>query len=150
MSTNQPLSNLSALPVLEAVLGAPPSIVGARQDQSTDEHAEAWKVLEARIAGWAPPSGDQDIRSDEDGYLLPSERAVAVALQIAARLRESGVRGPDWLVQDGDGGIDFEWKNDNRAETLRIDSRGDTELIQFDHSKLLSRRPTSFATIRKE
>lgn len=149
MAANQPLSHLNGLPVIENVLAATPPLVLARPEVTAPDQADEWKALEDRIAAWAPANGEPDARTDEDGYLLPSGITVALALQIAARLRESGVVAPVWLVQDGNGGIDFEWKNGDRAETLSINALGETELLEFENSKLIGRKPISFTPVRR-
>lgn len=86
---------------------------------------------------------------DEDGYILPTQNTVALALNIAARLYSGGVTVPGSVVQDGNGGVDFEWRSGNRAQTLSVNSRGETELIEFENSKLVSRKPISFAAAQR-
>ncbi|HQU42374.1 MAG TPA: hypothetical protein PK867_06155 [Pirellulales bacterium] len=145
MATNQPFSHLNGLPVIESVLTAAPPVVLARPTSSASDQADKWRGGDERIAGWAPASGEPEARTDEDGYLPPSGRAVAAAQEIAARLREGGVSVPVWLVQDGNGGIDFEWRSGDRAETLSVNALGETEIIEFENSKLIGRKPISFS-----
>lgn len=136
MSMNQPMFDPGAAPLIEAVLGAVPPVVLPRPDRGAKDQIDAWNEVQARIAAWTPTASEPDVRYDEDGYRLPSGKAVAIALQIATRLREGGVGVPSWLVQDGNGGIDFEWKSANRTETLNVDSSGEAELKQFEDSRL--------------
>jgi hypothetical protein len=146
MSMNRPLSDPSALPVIEAILGSSPPIVLGRPAAGSPDRAEGWKALEERIAAWAPASGEPDVRTDEDGYLLPSSKTVAVALEIAARLREAGVAFPLRSGQTANGGINFEWRSGKRTERLTVDARGETELAKFEDSKLVSRTPISLGS----
>jgi hypothetical protein len=149
VSTNQPLSDPSALPVIETVLATVPPIAPTSSMRGAQHESVQWKSLEERIAAWAPANDEPDLRTDEDGYLLPSGKTVAVALQVAARLREAGVTIPLRLVQDAIGGIDFEWRSENRAETLTVNSRGQMELMTFEDSKLTCRKMISFASARR-
>lgn len=131
--------------MIETVLvDAPPAaLANPRRDAGTQ--AGKWKSTEDRIAEWVPAADEPDERTDEEGYRPPGRKTVALALKIATRLREGGVASPEWVVQDGDGGIDFEWRSGNRAETLSINARGETELMEFENSKLIVRKPVSFA-----
>lgn len=121
--------------VIETNLGAEPP-----------EQAGGWKALEKRIAGSGPTNGEPEIRMDEDGYLLPNAKTVAVTLEIAARLREAGTGVPLRLGQTANGGINFEWRSGNRTERLTVNARGETELARFEDSKLVSRKPIRIGT----
>ncbi|HET6879623.1 MAG TPA: hypothetical protein VFI31_05700 [Pirellulales bacterium] len=137
ISTNQPLSDPMALPVIETVLGTVPPDVLARSPADTESHTGGWKALEERIAAWAPAKGEPDERSDEDGYLLPNSKTVAVALEIAARLRKAGVDVPMRSGQTANGGINFEWRGGNCTERLTVNARGEAELTKFEESRLV-------------
>jgi len=145
MSTSQPLSDPAPLPLIESVLGASPEVVLTRPTQDADEQIIAWKAHEERLAAWTPASGEPDVRADEDGYVLPGHKTVAVALQIAARLREAGVCAPFRTGQTANGGINFEWRSGNRTQRLTVNSRGETELARFEDSNLIFREPVSLA-----
>jgi hypothetical protein len=138
MATNQPLSDPSALPVLEAILGTAPTVALAGAAADARNQTGDWRALEERIAAWAPADGELDVRADEDGYRLPGSRTVAVALEIAARLREAGVGIPLRSGQTANGGINFEWRSGNRTERLTVNARGETELAKFEDSTLVS------------
>lgn len=144
MSTNQPLSDSQFVPVIESVLGAAPPVAIGSTTSHAQVQADGWRAIEERIAGWVPGRADPSPLIDADGYLLPSSETVALALQIAARLREAGVSVPSWLVQDGNGGIDFEWRSNGRAETLTVNSRSEIELMRFENSKLVGRKLIAF------
>jgi hypothetical protein len=143
MSTNQPLSDPSALTVIETILGAVPPVAVAPLPADSQDRAAGWKGIEERIAASAPANGEQDERRDEDGYQLPNSKTVAVALQIAARLREAGVEVPMRSGQTANGGINFEWRSGNRTERLIVNARGETELAKFENSRLVSRKSVS-------
>lgn len=144
MATNQPVTHLNVLPVVETLMIGTAPIVVANPRGDADGQTAKWNSFIDRIAGWAPAAGEPDVRTDEEGYRLPGRKTVALAMEIAARLLEGGVCPPDWVVQDGDGGIHFEWCGGGRAETLNINARGDTELMEFEHSKLIARKLVSF------
>jgi hypothetical protein len=146
---NQALSHMNGLPAIETVLVGAPTVVLGKPRRDADGQADKWKSTEERITGWAPASGELDDRTDEDGYRLPGFKTIALALEIAARLRDGGVTCPEWVVQDGNGGIDFEWRSGDRAETLSINARGETELMEFENSKLIVRKPVSFAPAKR-
>lgn len=139
MSTNQPLAD--ALPVIETILHTVRTAAAGTLPANSQDRAEGWKALEARIAAWAPASGETDVRTDEDGYLLPNSKTVTVALEIAARLREAGVTVPLRSGETANGGINFEWRSGNRTERLTVNARGETELAKFEDSRLISRKP---------
>lgn len=145
MSTNQPLSDANALPVIETILLAVPPVVLATSPVDSHDRAAGWKALEERIAAWLPANGAPEERTDEDGYLLPNSKAVAVALEIAARLGEAGVDVPLRCGQTANGGIDFEWRSGNRTERLTVNARGETELARFEDSRPVSRKPIAVA-----
>lgn len=142
---SQSISNLNALPVIETILGASPSIVVTRPAEGLPDQDESWKALEERIRAWAPASGEPDVQKDEDGYLLPSSRTRAVALEIVARLRDAGVAIPMRLGQTANGGINFEWRCGASTERLTVNARGEAELAKFENSKLISRTPIALA-----
>ena len=146
MATNQPLSDAGVLPVIETILAAAPPVVLASPVANAQNQSGNWRALEERIAAWAPANGAPDVRTDEDGYLLPSNRTVSTALQIAARLREAGVGVPLRSGQTANGGINFEWRSGNRTQRLTVNARGEMELAKFEDSKLVSRQPICFAT----
>jgi hypothetical protein len=149
MATNQPLSHLDSLPVIETVLKGALPVILAERPRNADEQANQWKSLRERIAAWAPADSEPDERIDEDGYRMPARGTVSLALQIVARLGEGWVTAPGWVVQDGNGGIDFEWKDGDRAETLSINAQGQMELMKFERSKLVSRKPISWAAVER-
>lgn len=145
---SQPASQVNSLPTIETVLvGARPPLA-ASAGRVADAQVGKWRSIEGRIAAWAPTEGEPDERIDEDGYRLPSRKAVALALEIVVRLRDGGVTCPEWVVQDGNGGIDFEWRGGNRAETLSMNADGEIELMRFENSKLIMRRPVSLVLAR--
>lgn len=145
---NQPASQVNSLPTIETVLvGARPPLA-ASAGRVDDAQVGKWRSIEGRIAAWAPTEGETDERVDEDGYRLPSRKAVALAIEIVVRLRDGGVTCPEWVVQDSNGGIDFEWRSGNRAETLSMNADGEIELMRFENSKLIVRRPVSLALAR--
>lgn len=145
---SQPASQVNSLPTIETVLvGARPPLP-ASAGRVADAQIGKWRSVEGRIAAWAPTEGEPDERIDEDGYRLPSRKAVALALEIVVRLRDGGATCPECVVQDGDGGIDFEWRGGNRAETRSMNAHGEIELMNFENSKLIVRRPVSLALAR--
>lgn len=149
MSTNQPLSDAHLVLVIETVLAAPPPIVLGHLPPKPVTNSEDWKALEDRIAALGPTDGDPEQRTDDDGYLLPNRTTVAVALQIAARLRDSGIDTPLRLGQTANGGIKFEWRSGNRTERLTVDANGETELTQFEDSRLVLRKPVAFVSAHR-
>ncbi|MGH7137891.1 MAG: hypothetical protein ACREHD_19245 [Pirellulales bacterium] len=136
---------MNVLSMIETLLDGAPPVVLASPRRDADDQVGKWKSIEDRIAGWAPKQDEPDERIDEDGYRLPTRKAAALALQVTARLLEGGITCPEWVVQDGNGGIDFEWRSGNRAETLGINARGEAELMEFENSKLIARKPVSLA-----
>lgn len=149
MAPNQPLSDPGALPFIETILGVAPPVVVASPAPDAQDQTGNWKALEERIAAWVPADGDPDVRTAEDGYLLPSHKTVAVSLQIAARLREAGVGIPLRLGETANGGINFEWRSGNCTQRLTVNARGETELAKFEDSKLVSRKPISFSIAQR-
>lgn len=145
MATNQPVSQLNGLPMLETVLVGTPPIVLTSPQRAADDQARKWASVEEHIAAWTPATGEPDERTDADGYRLPARKAVRLALEIAARLCQGGVTSPEWVASDGNGGIDFEWRSGDHAETLSINARGEMELMEFGNSKLIARKPATFA-----
>lgn len=137
--TNQPLAD--ALPVIETILHAGQPTAADIAPASSQDGAKGWKAIEEQVAAWAPPSGESDLRTDEDGYLLPNCKTITVALLIAARLREAGVTVPLRSGQTANGGINFEWRSGNRTERLTVNAEGETELAKFEDSRLVSRMP---------
>ncbi|HEX5446779.1 MAG TPA: hypothetical protein VFW87_23375 [Pirellulales bacterium] len=144
MPTNPSMSEAGALPVIEIILSRTPPAVVAHGATDAQSRLDGWKDLEGQISGWALAGGEADSQTDEDGYRLPGSKAVARALEIAARLRESGVAAPQRSGQTANGGINFEWRCGNRTERLTVNARGETELARFEDSKLVSRKPISF------
>jgi hypothetical protein len=98
-------------------------------------------TIESKLIEW----GEASEGADEDGLAPPSRTIVSVALQIASELRNAGVPIPLRMVQDGDGGIVFEWKRGARSDKLRLDASGRIEALGFYDSKLVYRYPISFS-----
>lgn len=149
MATNQPLSESNPLPVIETILAEAPPVVLGNAAANAQGQVVRWKAIEERIAAWAPAAGEPDARTDEDGYLLPDRKTIAVALAVASRLREAGVDVPMRSGQTANGGINFEWRSGNRTERLTVNARGETELAKFEDSTLISRTPISFSKAQR-
>lgn len=149
MPTNQPLSDSHLVPVIETVLAAAPPVVLGHSAPKPVANTQDWKALEDRIAALGPKDGDPEKRTDDDGYLLPNRTTIAVSLQIAARLRENGICVPLRLGQTANGGIKFEWRAGNRTERLTVDAHGETELAQFEDSRLVVRKPVHFVSAHR-
>jgi hypothetical protein len=148
MSANQPISDPGEFTVIENVLAAVPrpasvSPAGDGSDRHHTDMGAEWRALEDRIASWRPATAEPNIQTDEDGYVLPSSGTIELALQVAMRLREAGVGVPMWLAPGASGDIDFEWRGDNRAETITVNARSEIELMRFEGSKLVCRKAIS-------
>lgn len=142
---DQSLATSNGLPVIEAILGASPPIVAVYSAVGSAQQALDWKTLEDQVAAWAPAAGEPDVRTDEDGYLLPSAKTAAVALRIVARLREAGVAVPLRSGQTANGGINFEWRSGTSTERLTVNAQAEAELAKFENSTLVSRTPVHLA-----
>lgn len=147
MSTNQPLAD--ALPVIENVLIRVPAVIAGAPQANTQNRVEGWNALEERIVAWAAARGEPDVRTDEDGYRLPNGKTVAVALEIVTRLREARVTLPLRSGQTANGGINFEWRSGNRTERLTVNAEGETELVKFENSRLVSRKPIAIGPTQR-
>lgn len=142
---DQSLATSNGLPVIEAILCASPPIMAVYPAVGSAQQALDWKTLEDQVAAWAPAAGEPDVRTDEDGYLLPSAKTAAVALRIVARLREAGVAVPLRSGQTANGGINLEWRRGQSTERLTVNTRGEAELAMFESSKLVSWMPIALS-----
>jgi len=97
-------------------------------------------TVESKLFEW----GEASEGTDEDGLARPSRDTVSVALQIASELRNACVPVPLRMLQDGDGGIVFEWKHGASSDKLRLAASGRIEAMGFYDSKLVYRYPISF------
>jgi len=110
----------------------------ASVDRNRAVQAEQWQSsVESRLIEW----GKQGSKVDEDGLVSPSPGIVSVAFRIAAQLRDAGISVPLRMVQDGAGGIVFEWRHETVTEKLRLHASGRIELTRFRDSKLVYRCP---------
>ncbi len=104
--------------------------------------ADLWQSsIENKLIEW----GKQGTRYDEDGLISPAPSTVSAAFRIAAKLRNAGIEAPLRMVQDGVGGIVFEWKQGATAEKLLLAASGRLEAAYFRDSKLMHRYPLSFS-----
>ena len=104
--------------------------------------AEQWRsCVESRLTAWDEAAEERD----EDGLAPPSRTLVSIAFEVAAKLRGAGVPVPLRMVQDGAGGIVFEWRHGATSDKLRLDANGCIEATGFYDSKLVYRRPISLS-----
>ena len=123
----------SAVPAATAELSTSPKFDRA-------SCAEQWtSCVENKLTAWDKGAGQRD----EDGLVAPARTIVSIASQVAAKLRDAGVPIPLRMVQDGAGGIVFEWRHGATSDKLRLDANGCIEATGFFDSKLVYRRPIS-------
>jgi hypothetical protein len=119
-----------------ACAGAAPCVEGDRKAS-----ANQWdSLVQSKLVRW-----DESAETPaEEGLLPPTRQALGAAFQVAARLCDAGVPPPTRLVQDGAGGIVFEWKYGSAADKLHLDPSGGIEATKFCDSRLIYRHPVSF------
>jgi hypothetical protein len=140
MPITEPLFTLSkAMPASASTHVVPDELLASPLRERTA--LEQWEsAVESKLIEW----GKQANQHDDDGYLFASPQVVSLAFSIAAKLKNAWQEVPSRVVQDGSGGIVFEWKRQATSEKLLIDSAGRAEVVHFRNSKLVDRRPLSF------
>lgn len=110
---------------------------------AADGPTEEWEAVQNQLNELGPKHGEPDRRIDDDGYIQPSREAVASAAVMATLLRSENQDAPSATIQDGVGGIIFEWTRGPCVERLIINRRGKMEIVGFRNSQLVFRKPAS-------
>ena len=140
MSTVDALT-LSSPTINAAVTSAaPPETLAS---SAAEWFIEEWDAVQDQLIDLCPRHDDPQDRIDEDGYMLPSGRAIASASRVAGLLRTVGQSAPSAVIQDAIGGIIFEWTSGPCVERLIINRRGEMEVVVFRNSQLVFRKPAS-------
>ena len=125
------MSGVSAnpLPVVETGTAEEGSDTG--DPQRTD--LEAWGAVFDTFLKWGL---DLDKLADE-GAQPPSARTVALAAKLAGNLRENGVRVPEYVVPDGEGGVAFEWHVNSGTVLLELRPDDTLESSVFENHRII-------------
>lgn len=140
MSTAEAIGLSSPLVNAAKTNAAPPESLAT---SAAEWLIEEWDAVVNQLIDLAPKHDDPEERIDEDGYLLPGAQALASASRVVALLRSEGQGAPSAIVQDGLGGLVFEWTSGRQIERLIISSRGEMEVVVFHDSQLVFRKPAS-------
>lgn len=137
---DQTMATIESLIVFSEAVRSSAAVSAGSSPCGESDGADEWRArVESRLDEW-----DKGAKTpDEDGLIPPTQQAVATARQVAVRLRDEVVPVPLRLVQDGAGGIVFEWKHGATTDKLRLDPSGSIEAMGFCDSKLIYRHSVS-------
>ena len=95
----------------------------------------AWQAVLEQLADWR--RAPQQLA--DEGVEPPTAALFEAAGTVGEMLSNGGVEPPDTLVTNGDGGIVFRWRPDQRVWTIELDSDGSIESSLMLHGKLVWR-----------
>jgi hypothetical protein len=107
---------------------------GLTRSSGADEEA-AWRAVVAQLTDWRR---DPQQLAD-DGVEPPTAGLLEAAGTVAEVLLNTGVEPPNTLITNGDGGIVFRWRSDERVWTIELDSDGSIESSLMLNGRLVWR-----------
>ena len=128
-----------------AVLSGEPMPVFATPNVRESELSEK-KRLERNKTGWdrfiygtlVEWGRDVTALEDED-FVPPNPDVIKQACEVAFEFRDAGDVPPTRIVPDGEGGISFEWVEEDISQSLNIYADKSIELLTFDDCRLRDR-----------
>lgn len=102
-----------------------------------DDDSQRWeRIVDHQLIEWGwNPSALSD-----DGIDPPSRDVIQRAIQLAHDLRDGGIRAPDRVVPDPNGGIVFELRRGDICELIHIWDDGTMEYRRFQGTRLVERQ----------
>ena len=98
--------------------------------------SEAWdRLIDEVLIDW----GTNPEQFDEEETAPPSGESLAVAGQLAVRMRDCGWPCPTGVIPDGEGGIVFERRQGGDYMRFEIQSNGTVEFASFCDCRLVER-----------
>jgi hypothetical protein len=117
-------------------------VVGTRAEADSpitplvESDSQKWdRVVDERLIEWGRRP---DLLSD-DGIEPPSGAVIQKAFLLARQLKERGLPAPDTVSPDPNGGIVFERRAEDVAETFHVWEDGAVEYFRFQGTRLVER-----------
>lgn len=123
----------TGFPAVETTAGADAQLVST----AADFHKRQWAIwLDDYLIEWG-----QRPELVADGELRPpTQAALSAACRIAMEWADN-TPAPHRIIPDGEGGLVFEWRSDNRFVSAEITATGSCEFLTFDDGRLIARCP---------
>ncbi|MDY7009861.1 MAG: hypothetical protein SVV80_03825 [Planctomycetota bacterium] len=107
------------------------------ENEQIQRNRQAWvKFIDANLVEWGK---DPTALEDED-FIPPSLDVINLACNVAVKLRNEGHVPPTRVIPDGEGGISFEWVEEDISHSLNMYADQTAELLTFDDCRLRERR----------
>jgi hypothetical protein len=129
------------------ITSPPKDYIGTRADfgapttwsePSEQERGRRWeRLVYDKLDSWRR----DPTQLEDDNLDPPSIHAIRLAANLAARLQAEGNPPPTFLVPDPNGGIVFEYRNDNTTDLLHVWSDGKIEHIELRDNHVVLRSP---------
>lgn len=140
MTALQETLSLWRKPAEATPTGKPTSAESAHNATRDKLRSSAWqRLIDEELIEWGRhPEQFQD----EDGYKAPSAENLIRATELVAYCRDRGVVPPLRMAPDGEGGIIFDWKNNDPPSHViaQIHADGVMEMLEFHDGTLVARR----------
>lgn len=123
---------------LDSLYGVGPVDTGALSDDiHRAENERHWKaVIDNILLGWY--SCPESMR--DENVIVPSQKVVGTAIQLAERAAKQGVLPPTHVAPDMEGGLAFELRIGKEGLLiLRINADTSVEYLSFHSGRLISR-----------
>lgn len=102
-----------------------------------EKNKKGWdKFIYDTLVEWGK---DVTALEDED-FIPPNPDVIYLACRVAMKCRDKGFVPPTRVVPDGEGGISFEWVEEDISRSLNIYADKSIELLTFDDCRLCDRR----------
>lgn len=126
----------------EATRFTAPGCPAENVDATFFSRAHDWEckwaeLIDYKLIEW----GSHPELLEDDGVCAPTRQALARGIDLAHRLAAKGWPAPQRVSPDGDGGIVFEWRENDVSREIRIWDDGTGKWVVFDGMKLVASEP---------
>lgn len=129
---------VTAEPPCEVLLSSARQVVetsaSVSTDLASDRRSDGWRSIVDELARW----GSSPQRFDADNP-KPADRLIDGAIELAMQLADCGVPVFERVHADGDGGIVFERRRQDKKSVLHIWEDGKVEWFTFRNGKIEQR-----------
>ncbi len=123
-------------PLTDAVSTRVDSTLSALRDHDIDLQTQWQSLIDHTLIEW----GRNPAQLEDEGVEPPNAETIAVAIDLArAVLKQAGLRPPDSVVPDANGGIVFEWREDGVSRLYHLWDAETIEYQRFDGTRLVKR-----------
>ncbi len=130
------LNLFASSPLPDAVATDVASETRSSRDYESASREKWQEAIDYRLIEW----GRDPSQLEDEGVEPPTGQTIRLAIELAQAFRDAGLRPPDSVVPDPNGGIVFERREKGVCEVLHIWDDGTREYCRFQGTRLVERR----------